>query len=133
MGQHRDQQQHDPLVAELIGQGGGERPTHEARGREQQAAEQRPVDGAGHQEVLIGPGSVGVGKLDRHPECVRQRLGQANTAGEGRLGGTGPEQGNGWAAVIHPEAGVVAGAAGVQRAAVTPPGQQGEPSCDGRR
>jgi len=68
-----DQQHHDPLlaVAELVRQGAGEGPAQEAGGREQQAAQERPVDGAGQQQVLVGAGTVDVGKLDGDAERIR--------------------------------------------------------------
>ena len=51
-------------------QGGGERPSHKAGGREQQAAQQRPVGRAGQQQILVDAGTVGVGQLDGHAEGV---------------------------------------------------------------
>jgi hypothetical protein len=56
-----DQQQHDPVVAEVVGQGGGEHTMGKAPSREQQAAQERPVDRAGQQQVLVSAGTVGVG------------------------------------------------------------------------
>jgi hypothetical protein len=61
-----DQQQHDPVVAEVIRQGGGERTVGKAPGREQQAAQERPLGRAGQQQVLVSAGTVGVGQLDGH-------------------------------------------------------------------
>ena len=46
-----------------------------------------PVDGAGQQQVLVGAGTVDVGKLDRDAERIRQRLGQARGPGEAEDGG----------------------------------------------
>ena len=69
-GDYWDQQQHDPLAAEVVGQGGGERPPHKACGREQQAAQEWPVGRAGQQQVLVDTGTVGVGQLDGHAKGV---------------------------------------------------------------